>query len=157
MQLSWINTSTMVSKMVQKWKYINSIFPEYLGMYYLFLFSGKPTTKLRNSVDWRSSLIQNSTILKHRSLGKTPQRIKWTWTSCLIFCQKRSLTPQHQVQDQSGQCCQICFFSKSPAQCWKLPKQVASTKNEHYIGLRNHPIFSKISFKFLHVSFKRLV
>ena len=100
----------MVSKMVQKWKYINSIFPEYLYMYYLFLFSGKPTTKLRNSVDWRSSLIQNSTILKHRNLGKTPQRIKWTWTSCLIFCQKRSLTPQHQVQDQSGQCCQFCLF-----------------------------------------------
>ena len=77
---------------------------------YLFLFSGKPTTKLRNLVDWRSSLIQNSTILKHRSLGKTPQRIKWTWTNCLIFCQKRSLTPQHQVQDQSGQCCQFWFF-----------------------------------------------
>ena len=79
-------------------------------IYYLFLFSEKPTTKLRNSVDQRSSLIQNSTILKHRNLGKTPQRIKWTWTSCLIFCQKRSLTPQHQVQDQSGQCCQFCFF-----------------------------------------------
>ena len=87
---------------------MNLIFPEYLC--YLFLFSGKPTTKLRNLVDWRSSLIQNSTILKHRSLGKTPPRIKWIWTNCLIFCQKRSLTPQHQVQDQSGQCCQLCFF-----------------------------------------------
>ena len=86
----------------------NLIFPEYLR--YLFSFSGKPTTKLRNLVDWRSSLIQNSTILKHRNLGKTPQQIKWTWTSCLIFCQKRSLTPQHQVQDQSGQCCQFCLF-----------------------------------------------
>ena len=93
-------------KIFQTWIYVN--YPFYLN--FNFWFSGKPTTKLRNLVDWRSSLIQNSTILKHRSLGKTPQRIKWTWTNCLIFCQKRSLTPQHQVQDQSGQCCQFCLF-----------------------------------------------